>query len=266
MTAMQIQQLESDIYVLIGETYKSNSVVFTNGDQVLIVDALADRRDADALRDFIVNGLRKHARITVCTHYFSDHLAALKLFPESHIIAHKNYRHTFDSELYRTEEERAHFVEPQILVSDEMTIRWGRYTLDVFHNPGHTMSTLAIDVPEADLILVGDTVVGNLVYFSYSTPQMFFPALDRLRRRGRSRMISSHMGPRSSDAIGHAMNYLERLQKQVESARSDGNGDEGIRSIALDECLATGLKGSEFEKRFHKRNLDSIIDKNLWSV
>ena len=118
---------------------------------------------------------------------------------------------TFSSEKYRSEEEEAHFVEPHILVSDGIKIRWGSYTLDVFHNPGHTASTLAIDIPEADMLMVGDGVVGNIVYLYYSTPERHFAALGRLRARARGRLVSSHGGVRSSAAIGNALFYLERL-------------------------------------------------------
>jgi glyoxylase-like metal-dependent hydrolase (beta-lactamase superfamily II) len=241
-------------------------MIFVNDDEVLLVDALASQRDGEALRDFVTNDLGKSVRMVVCTHYFSDHLAALKLFPKSQIIAHKNYRHTFDAERYRSEDERAHFVEPDMLVSDELQMRWGRYTLDIFHNPGHTMSTLAIDVPEADLILIGDTIVGNIVYIMYTAPQMFFPALECIKRRGRSRLLSCHMGVRSSDAVNHATHYLKELETEVLAARRNSNKDEAILSIALDACLAPGLKGTEFENRFHKRNLESIIERNLWTV
>lgn len=263
---MEIQQFAPDVYLAIGESYRSNSTIFINDDEVLLVDALASQSDAEALRDFVVNGLRKHVRMILCTHYFSDHLAALKIFPKSQIIAHKNYRYTFDSERYRSEDERAHFVEPDLIVSDELQLKWGRYTLDIFHNPGHTMSTLAIDVPEADLIFVGDTIVGNLVYIMYTTPQMFFTALERIRRRGRSKLLSSHMSVRSSEALDHATHYLKELEKRVLEAKREGNGDEAIRSIVLDECLAPGLKGSAFENIFHKRNLESIVERNLWAV
>src|SRR5262249_50921454 len=159
------------------------------------------------------------------------------------IIAHKNYRHTFDSERHRSESERAHFAEPSILVSDEMSIRWGRYNLDIFYNPGHTMSTLGVDIPEADLLFVGDTIVGNIVYFSYSTPQMFFTALDRLKRGRRRRIISSHMGARSSQAISDARHYLNCLQEKVSAIRENTRDEELILKIDLGNCLAPGLAG-----------------------
>lgn len=262
---MKIQQLEADIYVLVGETYQSNSVAIIDGDEVLLVDAMADRRDAENLRRFIEGDLKKRVRLVICSHYFSDHLAALLLFPQSLIVAHKNYRHTFDSELFRSEEERAHFVEPDILISDEMMIRWGRYNLDIFHNPGHTMSTLNIDIPEADLLLTGDTVVGNIVYMAYSTPQMFFSALERARRRNRSHIIGSHLGRREGRAIDNALHYLTALQNSVRSAREMSDQSEAILSIELKDCLAPEVQGSSFESIFHKRNLASIVERTLFA-
>lgn len=66
--------------------------------------------------------------------------------------------------------------------------------MEIFHNPGHTMSSLSIEVAEADLLVAGDNIVGNIAYFSYSTPEMAGHALRRPKRRGRNRFISSQPG------------------------------------------------------------------------
>jgi cyclase len=262
---MDVQQVEKDMYVLVGETYQSTSLILINGDDALLIDAMASRQDAERLRGFVESDLKKQARFIICTHYFSDHLAALRLFPQSQIIAHKHYKHTFDSELYRSEEERANFVEPTILISYEMTMKWGSYILDIFHNPAHTMSTLCIDIPEADLLVVGDTLVGNLAYFSYSTPEMFYPALTRLQRRGRSRLLSSHLGLRRGDAINHGLRYLTKLREKVQAARRAGD-ERSILDIDLENCLPPGVAISSYERVFHKRNLQSTIDRNLFAT
>ncbi len=260
---MQEQQVESDIYVFIGETYDSNSTAFVRGDDVLLVDGMASRADAEALRERIEAGMLKRVRFIVATHYFSDHLAALGLFPEAEIIAHRNYLHTFTTERFRTREEEANFVEPTMLVSDSLSMKWGRYTLDIFHNPGHTMSTLSIEVPEADLLMDGGNLVGNIVYFLYSTPEMLRQALRRLRRRGRGRLISSHMGLREGRAVEHALVYLDRLEANARAAwQADETGD-AVLQIPISECLSPGLKSSPFEELFHGRNLESIVGRRL---
>lgn len=260
---MKEQQIESDIYLFIGEAYESNSTAFVKGDEVLLVDGMASRRDAEELRERIEAGLKKRVRFIIATHYFSDHLAALKLFPDAEIIAHRNYLHTFTTESHRTKEEEANFVEPTLLCNDSLLLRWGRYTLDVFHNPGHTMSTLSIEVPEADLLMTGDTVVGNIVYLAYSAPEMLREALHRLRRRGRGRLISSHMGVREGRAVEHALVYLARLEANARVAWQVGESGDSVLQIPIDECLSPELKATPFEELFHGRNLESIVGRRL---
>jgi glyoxylase-like metal-dependent hydrolase (beta-lactamase superfamily II) len=172
---------------------------------------------------------------------------------------------TFTSEKYRSEEEGAHFVEPDILVSDGIKIRWGSYTLDIFHNPGHTMSTLSIDVPEADLLMVGDTVVGNIAYLYYSTPERHFAALGRLRARARGRLVSSHGGVRSSAAIGNALFYLERLGDRANEAYSSSEGEQSLLKAPLENFLPADVEATSFEKIFHERNLRTIIERKLFA-
>lgn len=259
---MQVQQIESDIYIFIGETYYSNSTAFIKGDEVLLVDGMASRVDAEALRERIEVGLKKQVRFIIATHYFSDHLAALKFFPKAEIIAHRNYLHTFSTEKYRTEEEAANFAEPTMLISDELEMRWGSYTLEIFHNPGHTMSTLSIEVPEADLLMTADNIVGNIAYFSYSTPEMARRALQRLKRRGRSRLISSHMGLRKSEALENAICYLDHLKAEAKAAWQIGS--ETVKQIPVDKCLRPELKASPYEELYHGRNLESIVDRRLF--
>src|SRR4030095_13934090 len=121
-----------------------------------LVDGMASFQDAEELRKKIEIDLRKQVRFIIVTHYFSDHLAALKLFPRAQIVAHQNYMLTFSNEKFRTAEEEANFVEPTMLISDALLMKWGQYTLEIFHNPGHTQSTVSIDVPEADLIMAAD--------------------------------------------------------------------------------------------------------------
>jgi len=240
---MQIEQLAPDLFVAIGEAYHANSTVFLKGDEALLVDGMGSIADATELRRLLEDEMGKQVRFIISTHYFSDHLAALRLFPRAEIVAHELYAQTFRSERYRTDEEAAHFVEPTMVIGDRMRMKWGRFTLDLFHNPGHTMSNLAIDVPEADLLFVGDTVVGNLVYLAYSAPELFAIALDRLERRRRARIVASHGGARSSAAIGHARHYLGRLT---------------AGEVKLESCLPEGVVGTDFERIFHERNLETL--------
>ncbi len=262
---MRKEQLEQDIYVLVGEAYQANATVLINGDEVLLIDGLASRQDAEELRGFIEDELKKQVRLILCTHYMSDHIAALKLFPKAHIIAHKNYLQTFNSQKSLSEEERASFVPPTIEIPDGAVIRWGRLTLDVFHNPGKTVSSLNIDIPEADLLIVGDEIFGNTTFLSSAgTPEMFSRAIKRLQSRGRSRVIPGHMGAYDGQVFENAKFYLNALQEQVEKARQSSGGENSILEIPIESCLAPQVEASDFEKEFHQINLNIIIERELF--
>jgi glyoxylase-like metal-dependent hydrolase (beta-lactamase superfamily II) len=262
---MKKGKIEEDIYVLTGEAFESNSTVLIKDEEVLLIDALASRKDAEKLRHFIEDELKKEVRFILCTHFMSDHLAALKSFPSAQIIAHENYRQTFDSQRSLTDEEVSFFVEPTITFSDKIKIKWGRLTLDIFHNPSHTMSTVGVDIPEADLLLVGDAFFGNTVFLSSAgIPEQMRGALKHLQTKDRSRVIPGHIGIYDKNAFENALFYLNSLQTQVETARNSAAGENAIPGISIDDCLAPLITASEFEKEFHEINLRLIIERKLF--
>jgi len=262
---MKKQQLESDIYLFVGEAFHANATALINGDEVLLVDGLASSADAAELHAFIENELKKQVRIIISTHYMSDHLAAFRLFPKAQIIAHKNYLHTFHSQKSLTEEERAFFVRPTLELMDGAIMRWGRFTLDIFHNAGKTLSSLNIDIPEADLLIVGDEIFGNSVFVSSSgLPEMFTAAIRRLQRRGRNRIIPGHLGLFGSESFENALYYLNALQEQVYEVRRSSKGESAILEIPMESCLVPEVGASEFEKEFHRLNLQLIIERELF--
>lgn len=243
---MQVTKIADNLLLLIGEAYHANSLVFLRGNDALLVEAMGSRADGEGLRHYVERVLGKRVRLIVSTHYFADHMAALGLFPEADIITHEGYLETWNSERYRSEEELAHFVEPTITVGDRMSIRWGAHRLDVFHNPGHTASSLAVDVPTADLLHVSDTIVGNIVYFAYTTPDRLAVALDELRRRGRQRILASHGAIVDPVALENAASYLGAAVARPR------------RNAPLADYLPEGVPPADFESIFHQRNMEQL--------
>jgi cyclase len=260
---MKTEILTPSVHVAIGDKLQSNSTIFIKGSDAFLVEAMASREDAEKLREYVETQLKKRVRFILCTNYFSDHMAALKLFPDAQIITHKDYSHTFAIEAFRSAEESHFFVEPHILVSDQLVIKWGHVTFNIFHNPSQTMTNLNIEVPEADLIIASDAVVGNIVYLRYSSMDVLNRALKRLQRAGRRYLLTGHMGVRSTGAIDNALFYLERLREIVIAARQSSDPTESIQKTELQTCLAAGVVASDFEEAFHRRNLETIVGRRL---
>ncbi|MEO8034497.1 MAG: MBL fold metallo-hydrolase [Acidobacteriota bacterium] len=261
---MQITTVAPDVHIVVGDTYASNTTVFVRDEDVLLVDAMGSSSDAEDLGRWIEDDLGKRVRFIISTHYFSDHLAALRRFPDAEIVAHALYMHTWTSERFRSREEEQHFVRPTITFDDHMNMRWGAQTLDLFHNPGHTMSTIGVDVAGVDLLHVGDTIVGNIAYIAYSAPEVIAAAIRRAQQRARRYVLTSHGTARGSAALAHAAAYLDRLTEQSARAVEAGTPD-AIRSIAIDDCMPGGLKGSELENLYHLRNLETLHERAVAS-
>jgi glyoxylase-like metal-dependent hydrolase (beta-lactamase superfamily II) len=258
---MKIEEVAEDVLLLRGRQYDSGTLAVFDGDRALLVDGMASGEDARRLREELVGRRRKRVELLVSTHYFSDHLAAWNLFPEAEVVAHEKSLETFRSEQFRTPEEAAHFRAPTLTLSGRLEVAWGRHRIEIFENPGHTAGTLNVDLPDADLLHVGDTAVGRIAYLWYSDPEAIDSALARAQERGRRRILRSHGPVAEAGVLAMARSYLRMLGERVAAARGRGRS---LVSIRADDCLPPGEPASEFEAFFHGRNLAAIAARGLF--
>ena len=259
-----VTQIEPDIFVFRGNAYESIATVFVHGRHALLVDALASAADAQRMRAHIETTLGASVRLIVMTHAMSDHMSGLHLFPDAHVLAHAFHDFTFLSQRERSIEDEREFVRPTIEIQGEVMFAWGRNRLRVFHNPGKTMCALAVDVPDRDLVVCGDAIVGNIAYLSSSAPDLIDRAIQSLQRLGRSRVIPGHIGPQDASALGNARSYLRELGRCVGAKRDAHCGTDSIFGIAIETCLAEGVTPTPFEREWHARNLDRIVERGLY--
>ncbi|MCC6071698.1 MBL fold metallo-hydrolase [Massilia sp. GCM10020059] len=266
---MRIEQIDTDILLFTGDACESLATAFIDSERVLLVDALASDADALAMRDHLEGKLGKKVHAIVLTHGHSDHLAGVRLFPGAEVIAQRLFLYTFMEKRDRPAADDAAFVAPAIAVDQQMTLPWGRHTLELFHSPGKTMCSLGIDVASADLLFVADNIVGNIAYIGASVPQLIDEAIARLQRRGRSRIIPGHMGLQDRTALSNARHYLAMLGARVSQARAtspDADAAGKIRAIGIGECLASNQKATPFEQHWHAQNLEIIIERKLFAL
>ena len=254
------ETIDLDAVLFHGDRYDSTSLALFDGDRALLIEGLGSAADAGGLRaELAARG--QSAELLVSTHYFSDHLAAWNLFPEAEVLAHENSLATFWSEEFRTDEEAGHFRPPTLLLSGRLGLAWGRFHIEIFENPGHTAGTLNVEIPELDLLHVGDTAVGRMAYVQYSAPEALDRALSRALARGRSRVLRSHGSLTSSEALRSARGYLANLRLRVLEARQNGRP---VSEIRIEDCLPARPAATDFETFFHARNLASIEARGLY--
>jgi len=258
---MRVEKLDEDLHLFRGEAYDSGSLAVLAGDRALLIDGLASVEDARELRKTLVDDWGKTVALCVSTHFFSDHMAAWNLFPEADLLAHVDAVQTFRSEQFRTPEEAAHFRPPTRLLSGRLELAWGRFRIEIFECPGHTPDALNVDLPDADLLHVGDAAVGRMAYLHYSTPEPMDRALERALARGRGRILRSHGPVAGPEALRSARGYLRGLGDRVRAARGTG---APVAEIPIADCLPPGEPATDFETFFHARNLASIEARGLF--
>lgn len=263
---MRVEQLEPDVVIFRGDAYESVATAILHRGRVLLIDTLAGSVDAEMMRCHIEQNLGASVKLIVMTHYMSDHMAGLDLFPDAQIVAHQHYMHTFLSQRARSAEDHARFVAPTITFTGSFTFEWGPHTIEVFHNPGKTMCAIGIDIPAYDLVFCGDAVVGHTAYLSNSAPELIDQALIRFQRLGRGRIVPGHIGVLEGRAFGDARHYLDRLRECVVRARRADSHEPSIRSIQIEDCLAAGIIPTEFEREWHGRNLDRVEERQLFAL
>lgn len=262
---MRVEELGSDVLMFVGDEVESVATAFVDGDDVLLVDSLGSVQDAAWLRDVLCGQMGKTVRLVAATHFMSDHIAGMALFPDALMLAHRHFRHTFLSQNRRVD---AFYREPD-MVFDSMAIRWGGHELRFFHNPGRTMDHLGVDVPTADLVCTGDNIVGNIVYLSRADPALLAAAIGRLRQFGRGTVVGGHIGRFGAAVLDNALHYLEQLRSAVvrirTSAPPPGNSVD-IAAIRIEDCLAPRVQPTPFEREWHRRNLDAIVAQSVFAL
>jgi glyoxylase-like metal-dependent hydrolase (beta-lactamase superfamily II) len=263
---LRFEALHPDVLMFVGDDDESVATAFLDGDDALLVDSLGSIEDANRLRGVLCDDMGKTVRVVAATHYMSDHIVGMSVFPDALTIAHRHYRHAFLSQNRRVD---ALFREPRVVFDSAMTLRWGRHTLRLVHNPGKTMDHVSVDVPTADLVCAGDNIVGNIVYLSKADPALMRGAIGRMRQFGRSTVVGGHMGRFPAAALDNAIHYLDRLRDAVVEIRSEASPQEAdarIAAIRIEACLAPRVEPVAFERVWHRHNLDVIVAQSTFAL
>jgi len=229
---MRIDYLSSDILLFRGDSMAALATAFIDGERVLLIDALASQFDAIDMRDYLADTLHKRVEQIVLTDAAGGHPAALAMFPGAAIV-------------------RA--------AGAPASIAWGRHTLALHPAQG---GGLHIDAPEADLLFVGDSVVGNIAVLGGATPEQADQTLMQLLDRGRTRVVPRTMGAACNRSLGNARAYLAQLRASVLALRNTLPPEEAgaaIAAIALDACMAKGEWATPLERHWHADNLRRIV-------
>ncbi|UUZ51341.1 hypothetical protein LP420_18885 [Massilia sp. B-10] len=121
-------------------------------------------------------------------------------------------------------------------------------------------------MPGADLMFVGDSIVGNIAVLGATQPDLADQTLVRLLDRGRARVVPRTVGAVCNRALGNARAYLAQLRSRVLELRNTLAPEEAalaIGRITIETCIAHGELATPLERHWHADNLKRIVAARL---
>lgn len=246
--SLTLTEIGEGAWLAVGKCLGSNSTILRQGQDAFLIDTMGSAVDAAALKNLTEQKLKLKVRRILATHYFTDHMAGLTVFPDAEIFAHETFQQTFDREENRTDEEIAFYRRPTQLLHNKLTIRWGAHDLFLFHNPGFTSCMINVDIPSLDLVHGGDTVVSQMVFLPYAKVSELRRAIQKLLDCHRGNLILSHGPLYRRDTLLSALLYLDTLQKKFSSSHSP----------TLSDCWQSEISPAPWDHDYHQRNVSIL--------
>ncbi len=241
------------------------------------MDTLLGGDDMATVKNLLTERGEDRPLIVVNTHSHWDHVWGNMAFPGTLILAHRLCRETMErdaaAELARYHPQieglsPVEIVYPNILLSGT-TVLSSDITVEIHHTPGHTPDSMAVFLPEENLLIAGDTVEYPFPMAEWAGHIADYQAqLEHLSGWRVRRVIPGH-GPASAgpELLRANVNYLLRLREQAaEAARRGLPLEEANDEIPLRSCLEDwiDLDGWGYED-LHLENVKHALNE-AWNM
>ena len=215
----------------------SNAGFVVTDDGVVVVDALGSPALAKELLAEVRRVTPQPVRHVILTHYHADHIYGLQALKAAGagIVAHAAAREYLNSDaaarrLEASRSELAPWIDAETrlvqadrwLDADETTLVVGGTEIRIRHlGPAHTAEDLAVYVPAAGALFVGDLVFrGRVPFVGQADSRRWIASLDRLIAFKPSLVVPGH-GPVSREPLADLQltrDYLVHLRKTMGEA------------------------------------------------
>ena len=215
----------------------SNAGFVVTDDGVVVVDALGSPALAKELLAEVRRVTPQPVRHVILTHYHADHIYGLQALKAAGagIVAHAAAREYLNSDaaarrLEASRSELAPWIDAETrlvqadrwLDADETTLVVGGTEIRIRHlGPAHTSEDLAVYVPAAGALFVGDLVFrGRVPFVGQADSRRWIASLDRLIAFKPSLVVPGH-GPVSREPLADLQltrDYLVHLRKTMGEA------------------------------------------------
>jgi glyoxylase-like metal-dependent hydrolase (beta-lactamase superfamily II) len=128
----------------------TNTYLIIKGNEVAVIDVADSYRD---VRDAL-NKLGVSLKYLLITHGHPSHLGSIRTTKEN--LGGMLCLHKSDIDLLKEADSN---LEPDILLKDNDSLKFGNTVIKILHTPGHTLGSLCFHVREGKALFTGDTLL-----------------------------------------------------------------------------------------------------------
>jgi cyclase len=205
------------------------AVILTPG-RAVIVDTLTGPGEMAPVVDFLAAEAGGRRRLVVNTHHHWDHVFGNAAFAGEDIVAQRACPRLMRAELRGGDESR-HVPPPEgvplptMTFGDRLTYIDDGASLHFIHTPGHSEDSLVVFLPEARLLLAGDTVEWPLPNFGQRDGAgEWVRTLRQLKQLPVDVIVPAHGPAMDKQIIDANERYVLGVHEAVAAAKSSGAG------------------------------------------
>ncbi len=128
----------------------TNTYLLIEGNEAAVIDVANSYSD---VRDTL-NELGINLKYILVTHGHASHIRSISTTKEN--LGGMFCLHKSDTDLLKEADSN---LEPDILASDNDSLKFGSKVIKILHTPGHTMGSLCFHLREAKILFTGDTLL-----------------------------------------------------------------------------------------------------------
>lgn len=144
---------------------------------------------------------------------------------------------------------------PEITFTDEMTIHWGSSPIRLEHRPGASVGTTWVNLPEQQILFIGDVVAPEQPPFLASADVPVWIEAMRLllsEQFQNHTLVSGRGGLVTQSQVRAQLAYLERIRQRMDELVTSGGkieDTEGLISPLMQGIEATAERSRLYEQR-----------------
>lgn len=220
-----------------------------SGDEALVYDTHLSPAHGRAMRDALAaRGARRFT--VVLSHWHADHVAGNAAFADAPILAHPLTRAILAAErpaLEAGDPPIAPLVLPTGSLADGAVLRVGTRTAHVRHFDIHSIDGLTLWLPDACLLLAGDTLEDPITYVSEPGRLAAHRAgLDRMAALAPARILPNHGGEARIAAGGYGPGLIDATRTYLDRLLA-APSDPALAAAPLTAFIAEALARGDVE-------------------